>query len=114
MSFKESFEKGGEKENLDYDDSAFYYFGLSMLSVVLIPSTYYFVIKPVVFGDFYIPSNTKNCQCDICKQRMDKRKALHRYSWMNMQFAINLLLICVGWYFAYQCFEIVKDIEPLK
>jgi len=37
--FKENFERG-EKESLDYDDSAFYYFGMSMLLIVLIPATY--------------------------------------------------------------------------
>jgi hypothetical protein len=39
MSFKENFERG-DKDELDYDDSAFYYFGLSMLFVVLVPATY--------------------------------------------------------------------------
>ena len=41
--FKENFERG-EKESLDYDDSAFYYFGLAMLLIVLVPSTYYMLI----------------------------------------------------------------------
>jgi len=39
MSFKENFERGS-KEQLDYDDSAFYYFSTAMLSAVLIPITY--------------------------------------------------------------------------
>ena len=60
MSFKENFERGGEKENLDYDDSAFYYFSLAMLNVVLIPATYYLVIKPVMFGGMNLNSRLKN------------------------------------------------------
>lgn len=41
--FKENFERG-EKDSLDYDDSAFYYFGLAFLTIGLIPATYYTVI----------------------------------------------------------------------
>lgn len=52
-SFKENFERG-EKESLDYDDSAFYYFTLTMLSVILIPATYTFIIQPIMFGDIQI------------------------------------------------------------
>ena len=65
MSFKENFERGGEKENLDYDDSAFYYFGMAMLNMVLIPATYYLVVKPVLFGESPINWRLKNCQCDF-------------------------------------------------
>ena len=114
MSFKQSFERSGEKENLDYDDSAFYYFGLAMLNVVLIPATYYLVLKPVLFGEFQVNRNMKNCKCDLCTERLQKRQAVYRYSWLNMQFMINLLILAFFWYLCYQCFDIVKDIEPLK
>jgi hypothetical protein len=52
-SFKENFEKG-EKESLDYDDSAFYYFGLALLTVAAFPLTYILIIKPILFGDMNI------------------------------------------------------------
>lgn len=58
--FKENFERG-EKENLDYDDSAFYYFGLAMLLIVLLPATYYVVIQPIFYGDISINHKIKNC-----------------------------------------------------
>lgn len=73
MSFKESFERSGEKENLDYDDSAFYYFGLAMLNVVLIPTTYHLIIKPVLFGEFQIDRNMKICKADFFQERLKKR-----------------------------------------
>jgi len=50
MSFKENFEKE-DKDSLDYDDSAFYYFGLAMLVVTAIPLTYMMIIKPILFGE---------------------------------------------------------------
>jgi hypothetical protein len=60
MSFKENFERG-EKDELDYDDSAFYYFGLSMLFVVLVPATYFMIIKPALFGEYSINYSILNC-----------------------------------------------------
>ena len=50
MSFKENFEKE-DKDQLDYDDSAFYYFALAMLVVTTVPLTWTMIIKPVLFGD---------------------------------------------------------------
>jgi len=59
-TFKENFERG-EKESLDYDDSAFYYFMTAMLLVVLIPATYYMLIEPVFYGEMNINKRIKNC-----------------------------------------------------
>lgn len=58
--FKENFERG-EKEQLDYDDSAFYYFSLAMLILVLVPATYYMIVKPVLYGDLQINYSIKSC-----------------------------------------------------
>jgi len=58
--FKENFERG-EKESLDYDDSAFYYFGLALLLIGLVPATWYTVIRPLLFGDVGINYSLKNC-----------------------------------------------------
>lgn len=60
MSFKENFEKE-DKDSLDYDDSAFYYFGLAMLVVITVPLTYMLIIKPILFGDMNINHYLKNC-----------------------------------------------------
>lgn len=46
-SFKENFERD-QREELDYDDSAFYYFSMAILFIMLTPATWYMVIKPVV------------------------------------------------------------------
>jgi hypothetical protein len=62
MTFKENFERG-DKDELDYDDSAFYYFGLSMLFVVLVPLTWLLIIKPVLFGEYSINFSLLNCGC---------------------------------------------------
>jgi len=48
-NFKDNFHRE-EEEQLDYDDSAFYYFFISIMSVVLIPYTLY-LFKTIVFGE---------------------------------------------------------------
>ena len=60
MTFKENFERG-DKDELDYDDSAFYYFGLAMLFVVLVPATWILIFKPMLFGEYSINYSLLNC-----------------------------------------------------
>ena len=45
---------------------------------------------------------------------MKNRATKYRFSWFNMNFAIKLLFVSFLWFLTYQCFEIVKDIKPLK
>ena len=49
--FKENFERGGGDDDMDYDESAFYYFSMAMLCIILIPATYNMIISPIFFGD---------------------------------------------------------------
>jgi len=51
--FKENFERG-EKDNLDYDDSAFYYFSVALLLLGLVPATWYMIISPMLYGEVSI------------------------------------------------------------
>ena len=45
---------------------------------------------------------------------MKKRAELYRYSWLNKWFVINCIALAFFWYLTYMCFEVVRDIEPLK
>ena len=45
---------------------------------------------------------------------MKKRASIYRFSWFNAWFAIKLLIVIGLWGLCYQCFEVVKNIEPLK
>lgn len=112
--FKENFERG-DKDSLDYDDSAFYYFSVAMLTIVLVPTTYVMLIKPVIFGDdLSINYSIKNCECETCVKRMQTRASKYRFSWFDRYFLFKLLALGFLWFVCYQCFDIVKDLEPLK
>ena len=71
-NFKENFRRD-EEENLKYDDNAFFYFSFSILAFSLVPLTYFLVIAPMLRGEKIIKTSIKNCKCDICMDRMNKR-----------------------------------------
>ncbi len=63
-SFQDNFHRDEEKL-LDYDDSAFYYFFISILTVILVPISYG-IIKTVIFGEKKFDLTNKNCECSRC------------------------------------------------
>jgi len=65
-SFQDNFHRDEEKL-LDYDDSAFYYFFISILTVILVPLTFS-IIKTMVKGEVKIDLDNKNCECSRCKE----------------------------------------------
>jgi len=50
MSFKDNFARGEEENMLEYDDGAFFYFSLALVTFVALPYTYY-LIKSLIYGD---------------------------------------------------------------
>jgi hypothetical protein len=53
MSFKENFARGEEEDMLEYDDGAFFYFSMSLLTFIALPYTYY-LLKSLLFGDDHL------------------------------------------------------------
>lgn len=45
---------------------------------------------------------------------MKKRKVLYNFSWATKWFFIRIFVLLYLWYICYCCYDIVKDIEPLK
>jgi translocation protein SEC63 len=112
-SFKENFERG-EKEEMDYDDNAFYYFGLCLLLVILLPATWYVVIEPVFYGEYQIQRNLKNCSCSICTEKIRTRAAKYKFSFINGTFVVKALLLIGFWIMWFQCYDVIKDVKQLK
>ncbi len=52
-SFSDGFKREAEEDMLEYDDSAFYYFSLALLTCVTLPITYY-TIHAILFGNVQI------------------------------------------------------------
>lgn len=60
-SFKDNFKRDSEEDMLDYDDSAFYYFSLAVLTFTLMPY-WYFTIKGILKSKFALEKQGKNCE----------------------------------------------------
>ena len=52
-SFSDNFKRDSEEEMLEYDDSAFYYFSIAVLSFVLIPITWS-ILSQLIWGDVQV------------------------------------------------------------
>ena len=84
--------------------------------MVLIPLTYIFLIKPVFFGGSLQVrrSGLKNCDCSVCEDKITERAKVYKFSYVNNWFFVRMGILVVLWALWYHCFDIVKDIEPLK
>lgn len=59
---EDNFKKDNAGENLDFNDSAFYYFSFALLVTGLVPSTYYYILRPLLFGEVSIDRDDfQNC-----------------------------------------------------
>ena len=112
-SFGENFSRQ-ENEQLKYDDTAFYYFAVAMLTILLVPATHWLVVKPMLSGEMIINTSIKNCQCQGCKKRMAKRQAIYRFAFLNKWLVLKALLIGFLWFLCYCCYDKVKDLEEIK
>jgi translocation protein SEC63 len=87
---------------------------MAMMLIFLLPATYYLVISPILYGDVQINYSLRNCECQICKERMVKRAKVYQFTYIKTGFFVKLAFLAVCWYAAYQCFEVVSNLEPLK
>lgn len=112
-SFQDNFHRDEEKL-LDYDDSAFYYFFISVLTVVLLPLTYS-IIKTMLTGEVKIVDHTtKNCDCSRCKEVIQKREKVHKKKWMRPGFYFKIGFTIALWGVWYLTADQIGKIEPMK
>jgi preprotein translocase subunit Sec63 len=99
--FKDHFHRE-EEENLNYDDSAFYYFFISILTLLVLPLTYN-ILKTIVFGDtkYNFLQEKGFCECKKCQKMKNERLALLKGKWLNGAFIFKFV-VCVSlwvvWY----------------
>jgi preprotein translocase subunit Sec63 len=113
MSFQENFQRE-ESENLNFDDTAFIYFAFAMLVVLLLPASYWLVLRPMTTGTMIINTSIKNCQCQGCQKRMRERQQIYRFAFVNHWLLLKVALVAGGWLLAFKCYDAVKDLEEIK
>lgn len=90
-SFKDTFtrDQGGDS-NLQYDDTAFYYFFLTILVLAAIPLLIS-ILRQIFFNSETSKLN-RNCSCPPCKAKVLLLKKEQAYTWLNKSLIIKVLI----------------------
>lgn len=113
MSFKENFSRSEEEDMLEYDDGAFYYFSMSLLTFIAIPYTYY-LIKTLIYGDKHIEEFPSNCKCTHCTALINAKKAQLKGTRFSRNTFFRLLVGLFIWYIWFLNFQTVSTMKPLQ
>ncbi|RHY56831.1 hypothetical protein DYB30_002034 [Aphanomyces astaci] len=102
---------------LEYDNSAFYYFGISLGSIYVIPMTY-LSLKRIIYGlflkDKVLDLNNVRCDKELAKVRKLQAEKTSLKNVFNPVFVANLVILVVLWYGLYQMIMLVKDDSEIK
>ncbi|KAF0732453.1 hypothetical protein Ae201684P_014650 [Aphanomyces euteiches] len=102
---------------LEYDNSAFYYFGISMSVIYVIPMTY-FSLKRIIYGVFLkdkvLDVSTVRCDKELTKVRQLQAEKTSLKNIFNLAFVLNLIILVVMWYGLYHMIMLVKDDSEIK
>mgnify|MGYP001459418723 CR=1 FL=1 len=82
---------------LDYDDSAFFYFSLAILSFILVPY-WYFAFKAAYVSKFSFDNQGVNCETKWFQDLMKEKKKQSKKSNLNLSLMFRFF---VGAFFSY-------------
>ena len=112
-SFSDNFKRDSEEDMLEYDDSAFYYFSLAVLTFILMPMTYS-ILKQVIWGTMVVQDFEAQCDCSRCKAMITlKKRQAYSKVWNN---SLYFQIFCAAffWYVWYLNANLVNQIESLQ
>jgi translocation protein SEC63 len=112
-SFQDNFKRDSEEDQLEYDDSAFYYFSLAVLTFFLMPYTYY-LLKTFFFGAIDLQTEGVNCETAWFQNLLKSKKVEARKSIWTRSFMFRIICGAFLWYLWYLNFSMVSSIEGLQ
>jgi translocation protein SEC63 len=98
---------------LEYDDSAFYYFSLAVLTFILLPYTF-FTMRTVINGTVNIENEGVNCETPEFQALIAQKKSEAKKSTWTRGFMFRLFTGAFLWYIWYLNFDMVCSIEGLQ
>ena len=111
MSFKENFTRDESKDDVQYDDSAFYTFGGTMLLCFILPLAW-MVVKRFFVRNHFKDEEFKNCKCSICEEKIENLFLIKQKKAKNKTFYFMIILLG---YLTYNCyFEIKANSNSFK
>ena len=112
-SFSDNFKRDSEEDMLEYDDSAFYYFSISVLTAILLPLTYG-LLKTMIWGDIHIEDYVSQCKYSRCTAMITLKKRQVYSSAFKGSFYFRLMIAAFFWYIWYLNAQVVSEIENLQ
>lgn len=113
MSFKENFARSEEEDMLEYDDGAFFYFSLAIVTFITLPYTYY-LLKTLLWGDQHLEEFKSNCTCTYCTALINAKKRQLMASRFSKSTFFRVLVGAFLWYIWYLNFSTVSTMKPLQ
>ena len=98
---------------LEYDDSAFYYFSISILTFILLPATLS-MFYSMYTGVVRIEDFSGQCKCQRCTALITLKKKEARARVYNRGFFFKALCAAFFWYLWYLNFNVVINLEALQ
>ena len=92
---------------MDYDDSAFYYFSLMILSLILLPVTWG-ILKSIIWGNVKIETFPGGCQCTHCKAKLTIKQEQAYKSVFKGSFYFRIIVAAFFWYLWYKNANLVS------
>ena len=113
-SFQDNFKKDSQEEEdmLEYDDSAFYYFSLSLLTAFLVPWTLSILYK-IIWGGDDIAILENSCKCSRCTALLNVKRKEARAKVFNRGLYFNIIVLAFLWYLWYIIFNVVISLDTL-
>ena len=112
-SFSDNFKRDSEEDMLEYDDSAFYYFSIAVLTSVLIPFTWN-LLSSMIWGDVVIEDFPSACKCARCSALIRDKRRQAKAQVYSRSFYTRLLIVASLWYVWYLNAQVVSTIETLQ
>ena len=112
-SFSDNFKRDSEEDMLEYDDSAFYYFSIAVLTSVLIPFTWS-LLSAMIWGDVVIEDFPAACKCARCSALIRDKRRQAKAQVFSRNFYTRLLIAACLWYVWYLNAQVVSTIETLQ
>ena len=107
-SFSENFQRDENKDNTQYDDSAFYTFAISCLFVLIVIDII-LIIRRLLYSKKYIDSKYSNCKCEFCKSRLKAINQKITNKNINLTLYFYIILLIGLFYLSYLCYVQIKQ-----
>jgi translocation protein SEC63 len=108
MSFKENFERDESKNDVQYDDSAFYTFGGTMLLCIMLPLLWNIYKRLTVKFELY-DCNLQNCECSQCLEKIDNLYSKKKKNSRNFTFYFMIFCFFGLCYLTFNCYFKIKE-----